>query len=170
MSRSLVALLLLALTSPAVAAQAIAVSVEDLARQSDAVVRGTVTGAKAQRTDDGLRIFTTVELRTVAQLRGSAPPRLRVNVPGGVVGRLGQRVDGAPAFAPGEDVVVFLRRTSADTFAVNGLAQGKFTIAGREVRPDLSHLTFVQTSIRAGERRAEEMPLAELEQRVRSTR
>ena len=38
------------------------------------------------------------------------------------------------------------------------------------VRPDLSHLTSIQTSAPAGERRAEQRPLPELERRVRSIR
>jgi hypothetical protein len=54
--------------------------------------------------------------------------------------------------------------------AVTALAQGKFTAAGRAARADLSQLRFVQTSIAPGERRVEEMPLAELERRVRSIR
>jgi len=155
---------------PAFAAQAVAVSVEELARASDAVVRGRVTAARAQRSDDGLRIFTSYEVRTSAALRGRAPAVARVMVPGGVVGRFGQRVDAAPPLAAGEEVVVFLKRSGSDSFTITGLAQGKFAVVGPVARPDLSHLTFIRTSVRAGERRAEEMPLAELERRVRSTR
>lgn len=168
--RILLAVALLAAARPALSAQAIAVSIEELARTSDAVVRGKVVGATARWNDERLRIFTIVELERTAVLRGDVPGRVRVTVPGGVVGRVGQRVDGAPAFAPGEEVVVFLRHAAADAFGVNGLAQGKFSITGTVVRPDLSHLTFVQTSVPAGERRAEQMPLSDLERRVRSIR
>ncbi|WP_248353833.1 hypothetical protein [Anaeromyxobacter oryzae] len=155
---------------PALGAQAVAVSVEELARASDAVVRGRVTTSRAQRTDDGLRVFTTYEVRTSAVLRGQAPTIAHVVVPGGVVGRFGQRVDAAPAIAPDEEVVLFLRHAGPDAFRVTGLAQGKFSVVGPVARPDLSELTFIRTSVRHGERRAEEMPLAELERRVRSIR
>jgi hypothetical protein len=43
-------------------------------------------------------------------------------------------------------------------------------VVGSVARPDLSNLTFTRTSVRAGERRSEQMPLFELERRVRSTR
>src|SRR5690349_12200304 len=154
--RILLAVALLVAARPALAAQAVAVSIEELARTSDAVVRGKVVDATARWNDERLRIFTIVELERTAVLRGRAPFRVRVAVPGGVVGRVGQRVDGAPVFARGEEVVLFLRRSAGDAFGVNGLAQGKFTVTGAVVRPDLSHLTFLQTSVPAGERRAEQ--------------
>jgi hypothetical protein len=168
--RSLVAVALLASALPAAATQVVAVSVEELARTSDAVVRAKVLEKKASKTADGKRIFTTIELRRSGVLRGDAPKRLRVVVPGGVVEGVGQRVEGAPEFEKGEDVVVFLQRAGPDAFRVASLSQGKFTVVGRTARPELSHLTFMQTSVRAGERRSEEMPLEELERRVRSTR
>lgn len=165
----LLVLVALLWAAPAQAAQAVAVSVEKLARESDAVVRGRVTAARAQRSDDGLRIFTTFTLRARAVLRGKAPALSRVRVPGGVVGKMGQRVDAAPRLAEGEEVVLFLRRTG-DVFQVRGLAQGKFTVDGATARPDLSGYQFVASSVKPGERRSEEMPLEELERRVRATR
>lgn len=167
--RPLLAAALLAAATPALAAQAVAVSVEDLARSSDAVVRGRVEGARPFRSADGLRIFTEYEVRTRAVLRGQAPAVARVVVPGGVLGRTGQVVDAAPGLAPGEELVVFLQR-AGDAFTVTGLAQGKFTVAGAVARPDLSRLRFVGSSVRGGERRVEEMALPELEQRVRTAR
>jgi hypothetical protein len=166
---TLVAALLLA-AAPAFAAQAYAVSVEELARSSDAVVRGKVAGVRSWRTEDGRRVFTTYDVRTTAVLRGRAPSVARVTVAGGVAGGLDQRVDAAPALAPGEELVVFLRAEPGHGFTVTGLAQGKFSVAGKVARPDLSQLSFVRTTVPAGERRAEEMPLVELVHRVRSTR
>jgi hypothetical protein len=87
-----------------------------------------------------------------------------------VHGRLGQIVDAAPSLAMGEELIVFLRRSGGDAFAVTGLAQGKFSVVGRNARPDLSRLAFVRTSVAPGERRAEEMTITELERRVRSIR
>jgi hypothetical protein len=168
--RLIVAAAALVAACPALGAQALAVSVEALARSSDAVVRGRVEAARAQWSEDGLRLSTSYQIRTRAVLRGRAPAVARVIVPGGVDGRIGQRVDAAPTLAAGEDLIVFLQRSGRDAFAVTGLAQGKFSVVGRVARPDLSQLTFVRTSVAPGERRAEEMTLAELERRVRSTR
>jgi hypothetical protein len=152
------------------AAQAYTVSVEHLARSSDAVVRGQVEGSRSFRSEDRLRVYTEYLVRARTVLRGRAPALARVVVPGGIEGNLGQRVDGAPTLARGEELVVFLRREDRDTFSVTALAQGKFSVVGAVARPDLSKFTFVQSSIPPGERRSEEMPVAELERRVRSTR
>jgi hypothetical protein len=152
------------------AAQAYPVSVEQLARTSDAVIRGRVESARAFRSDDRLRIYTAYDVRTAAVLRGRAPAVARVVVPGGVEGNLGQRVDAAPSLAVGEELILFLTRDAGEAFVVSSLAQGKFSVVGRVARPDLSRFSFVQTSIPPGERRSEEMPVAELERRVRSTR
>jgi hypothetical protein len=182
MTRLLVVALALAAAVPAYAAQAYAVSVEEVARASDAVLRGTVERSRTWKSEDGLRIYTTYDVRTRTVLRGQAPAVARVVVPGGALEGLRQSVDAAPTLAMGEDVVLFLHRDASsppvstegagagDRFEVTGLAQGKFTVAGARARPDLSKLMFVKTNVPAGERRAEEMPLKELERRVRSTR
>ena len=164
------AALLAATPSLARAAQAYTVSVEHLARTSDAVVRGKVERSRSFRSDDRLRVYTSYDVRTTAVLRGHAPAVARVVVPGGVEGNLGQRVDAAPTLAVGEELILFLTRDGREAFGVSALAQGKFSVVGAVARPDLSRFSFVQTSIPPGERRSEEMPVAELERRVRSTR
>jgi len=158
---------LLLLAAPARAAQAVALSVEGLARGADAVVRGQVQARSTTVSEDGRRVFTLVDVAVSATWRGQAPGTVRVIVPGGVAGRIGQRVEGAPAFAEGEEVVVFLQRAEAGGFRVAGLAQGKFTVAGPSATPDLAHTRLVAREVGAGERPAEPMPVAELERRVR---
>jgi hypothetical protein len=158
----------LAAALPARASQAVAASVEDLARASPLVLRARVARVSARWSEDHRRIFTYVDLEPASAWRGSASGPVTVLVPGGEVGPVGQRVDGAPAFAPGEEVVVFLHRAEAGTHRVTGMAQGKFAVEGGVARLDVSHLTLVPARIRPGERRAEAMPLAELEARVRS--
>lgn len=166
----LVLLAALGAAPPALAAQAAPSSVEDLARASDVVVRARVAKTSARLSDDGKRIFTYAEVEPSATWRGRAAGRITVLVPGGVVGRMGQRVDGAPAFTPGEEAVVFLHAAETGLYRVTGLAQGKFNVAGASAAPDLSHTTFVAAQLRPGERRSEAMPVGELERRVRSVR
>lgn len=168
--RSLVPLALLAIAGPALAAVALPATVEDLARDSDAVVRGRVERVTARWTPDGKRIFTYAEIRPSGVLRGTAPALMTVITPGGVVGNIGQRVDGVAAFAQGEDVVLFAHRAEAGVYRVTGLAQGKFSVSGGVARPDLSHTAMVPSPITAGERQAEPMQVQELERRVRGTR
>jgi hypothetical protein len=170
MRTPLVCLLLLA-AAPARAMLALPATVEDLTRSSDAVVRGKVASVSARWSEDQRRIFTYVEVEPASVWRGAAPARVSVLVPGGVVGNIGQRVDGAPGFVQGEEVVVFLSGAEAGAFRVTGLAQGKFSVRGGAVVPQLSKVGFVpRASLRAGERLAEEMDVAELERRVRSVK
>src|SRR5919198_1233196 len=164
--RTLLALAALAVASPAVAALAVPASVEDLARSSQLVLRGRVARAAPRWSDDQRRIFTYVDIEPASAWRGTPAARVTVVVPGGVVGPIGQRVDGAPAFEKGEEVVVFLSAAEAGAFRVTGLAQGKYSVQGGAAQPDLAHVSFVPAPLRAGERRAEAMDVAELERRV----
>ena len=156
------------LASPALGAEAAALSVEGLARASDAVVRGQVRKMTPTLSADGRRVFTLVDVDVAVTWRGTSVGTLRVIVPGGEAGGIGQRVDGVPVFAGGEEVVVFLNRAEAGGYRVAGLAQGKFSVAGMNAAPDVSRTRFVAEQVKPGERRAEGMSVAELERRVRS--
>jgi len=169
MKRVALALAVVLFAKPAVASTAVAASVEELARSSDAVVRGLVVGQQSRRTRDGLRIHTYVDVEVQDTWRGRAPPRLTVRVPGGVVDGIGQRVHGVAAFADGAEVVLFLK-VSGSIYLVSGLAQGKFEVDGAIARHDRRGLALVKGTIPQGERLAEEMALSELERRVRGTR
>ncbi|HZZ85223.1 MAG TPA: hypothetical protein VFE30_11850 [Anaeromyxobacteraceae bacterium] len=163
------ALLVALLIAPhALGAEAAAVSVEGLARASDSVVRGRVTKIAATLSADRRRVYSLVDVAVAARWRGVSARSVQVIVPGGVAGGIAQRVDGAPSFSQGEEVVLFLNRAEAGAYRVNGLAQGKFALEGPTAAPDLSHTTFIAQRIAAGERRAEAMSTAELERRVRS--
>lgn len=169
--KALLCMLFLAWVAPAMAAVAVPASVEDLARESDAVVRGKVARTTARWSKSGRRIFTFAEVDVASVLRGSAPARTTVVVPGGVVDGIGQRVDGMATFSEGEEVVLFLNRTDGPEYRVRGLGQGKFSVSKGEARPDLSGITFERRpSLRASERRAEPMAVVELERRVRAVR
>jgi hypothetical protein len=170
--RALTLAVLLAAPAASLAAVALDVSVEWLARDSDAVVRGTVTSRAAAWAGDGKKIFTTVRVRVSEVWAGSAPgnAELELVVPGGEVGEWGQRVSGAPAFADGEEVVVFLRRDGKAAFRVNGLALGKFRVEAGQARPTVDQVHRVGPAPPRGERTVEPMPLEELSRRVRGAR
>lgn len=169
--KALLCLLVLACAGSAMAAVAVPVSVEDLARGSDAVIRGRVVKQSSHWSSDHRRILTDVEVETSSVWRGSAPSRVTVVVPGGVVGDVGQRADGAPTLSDGEDVALFLEKAGDGRYRVHGLGQGKFSIVAGEAKPQLSGFAFVQgPGLKAGERRTEPMGIAELEQRVRAAR
>ncbi|MEI6226172.1 MAG: hypothetical protein WCS72_15620 [Deltaproteobacteria bacterium] len=166
--RKLIFLAAVLAAAPALGAEAIAQSVEGLTRASDSVVRGQVRKMTPILSEDGRRIYTLVDLDVVSTWRGDRVASVQVIVPGGVVGDIGQRVDGAPSFGGGEEVVVFLHRAEAGGYRVAGLAQGKFSVAGFDAAPDLTRTHMVAEQVAPGERRAEGMSVAELERRVRS--
>ncbi len=162
-------MVLLLAPAPALPALARTLTVEALARASDAVVRGRVERRESRWSTDGMRIHTLVTVQVSAVWRGSAPGRVVVVTPGGEVGDVGQWVDAAPSFADGEEVVVFLARRPSGDFEVRGMRQGKFRVEGGVARPGLEGVAFLPAQAsRPGERRAEAMPLAELERRVRT--
>ena len=145
-------------------------TVEQLAREADAVVRGRVERIASRWAPDRRHIVTAVTLRVARVLRGAAADRVTLLVAGGEVGEVGQSVDASPAFEEGEEAVVFLRRTPGGEHLVHGLAQGKFRVEGGEARPDLGNYAFVPGEVPRGERPAGRMPLEELERRVRAAR
>mgnify|MGYP006268513889 CR=1 FL=1 len=170
MTRTAAALASLLLAGAAAAAVARPATVEQLSREADAVVQGRVVGMESRWAPDGRHIVTRVTVRVSRVLRGSAGAEVALEVPGGSVGGYGQRVDAAPSFQAGEEAVVFLRRIPGGRSLVHGMAQGKFRVEGGEARPDLEGWAFVPEALPAGERRAERMPLPELERRVRAAR
>jgi len=163
-----VGLLAAAAPAPSGAATFAATSVEEVARTSDAVFRGRVVGTAARATRDG-RIVTEVEVAVGAAWKGAAEPTVRVVVPGGRLPRVAMRVDAAPTFAAGEEVVVFVVRRGR-AWHVNGLALGKFGVVGGEAHPSLRGAAVLPRALPAGEKQVGAMPVAELERRVKAAR
>ncbi len=169
MKRAAVALAALLSAGPAAASAVVTATVEELARSADLVVRGSVEGRESRFTANRRRIYTTLWIRPTAAWKGSAGAVVEVEIPGGVVGDVGQRVSGVATFDDGEEVVLFLQRSGA-AYGVLGLSQGKFRVDGDVARNQVGGLYRVARKLPAGERIAEEMSLAELERRVRSAR
>jgi hypothetical protein len=166
--RVLVLALVASAGPPAAAATFAAPSVEEMARSSDAVVRGRVLDV-ASRPDGAGRIVTEVDVAVATIWKGAAEATVRFVVPGGRAGGLALRVDGAPTFEPGEEVVLFLSRSSG-AWRVNGHALGKFRVEGAEARSALAGAQVLPGPLAPGERRVGAMPVDELERRVRTAR
>jgi hypothetical protein len=163
-----VALVSLLAATPAAATTFLAASVEEIARSSEAVVRGRVVATAARATDDG-RIVTDVDVAVASAWKGATEDTVRLVVPGGSLGWIALRVEGAPTFEPGEEVVVFAGREGR-AWRVNGYALGKYRVVRGEARPALSGATVRPRALSAGERGVGPMPVAELERRVRGAR
>ena len=167
--RRALAVLALAAAVPTAAATFVATTVEETARSSDAVVRGTVVSARPRLTRDGRRVVTEVEIAVASAWKGAPGDAVTVIVPGGSTPGLAMSVDGAPSFERGEDVVVFLARIG-DVWRVMGLALGKYRVEAGEARPAFHAGDVRARALAAGERAAGPMPVDELERRVRSAR
>ena len=97
-----------------------------LVASADAIARVECAAAQSQWQSGG--IWTVTTFRTVETIKGDLPARFAIVLPGGRVGHLSARVDGAPRFVPGEQAVVFFQRTQAGGFSVTGWVQGTFRI------------------------------------------
>ena len=131
--------LLLLLALPALATTLVAMDVPALTRASRSVVQARVTSVSSQRAPSG-RITTVVALQRLETWAGPDASTLQIRVPGGEFEGTGQRVEGAPSFVPGEEVVLFLAARGPELQPV-GLAQGVWRVdrsggAAALVRPE----------------------------------
>lgn len=100
-------LLALLLGSPALAARTTPpTDVATLAARSAAVVHGEVIAADT--TVDGPDVRTTYVVAPTRTVRGVAPARITVELPGGRVGEAVVSTTGAPVWQVGDDVLVFV--------------------------------------------------------------
>ena len=128
--RSLLPMLLLVLwVGPAPATVVLETSVEDMTRVSTLVVHGEVLSVGSYtREGTRMQIVTEVALRVIEVLKGEhEEASLVFTLPGGRVGDYTMRIPGMPRFRAGEEVVLFLERTS-DGFAISGMQQGRFLV------------------------------------------
>lgn len=121
-------------------------SLEEVTRQAARIVHARVETVQAGRDEAGLPA-TWTSLRVTRTLKGPAEERLVVKqfgttapLPDGAVARIA----GLPGYAPGDELVLFLRAPSARGFSSPvGLGQGVYRVragAGRgsTVRADLA--------------------------------
>jgi len=148
------------------------VSLDELASEAGAIVRGRVVAAEARFTADRRAIETLVTLETEETLKGSLGPSVQFLVPGGTLGRYRSIFVGAPAFAAGQRVVVFLGWNGPSYPYLLGLGQGVFRLQADGVNawlitPPIASLTATAPVVR-GDPARRLMPLAEFEQQVRA--
>ncbi len=109
------------------ASTVVALGMSDLVAGSDVVVQANVKRVAPRWVADHSRIVTDVELAVKQVWKGQLVGTFVVTQPGGVVGRVGQHVDGAPLFHEGDEVVLFLE-ARGPFFVVTGFSQGHFAV------------------------------------------
>lgn len=142
-----------------------------LSRDARAIARGRVVAVDAQWSDGRRGIETIVTLATEAYLKGGLGETIQFRVPGGLLGRYRSIVVGAPQFAVGQRVVVFLGAQGPMVPFILGLNQGVFRIAqdrgGEMVTPPVP-LPAADGPIVRGQVARAPQPLADFEREVRA--
>jgi len=111
---------------------------EDLVNQATAVARLRCIGVESKW--QAGEIWTETRFETVEVNKGVLPTVVSVRMLGGIVGNLHSRVEGVPAFRPGEEAYVFLWANEGEPFRVLGWSQGTFRIA-RDPRTGAERVT-----------------------------
>lgn len=123
----------LLLASAAQATTLLRMEVEELTRAAEVVARVRCLDNEARV--EGGAIWTYTRFAVREAWKGKPEVEITVRVPGGRIGHLTARVEGAPRFVPGEEAVLFLERRGR-ALTVTGWAQGAFRVhrdaSGRE--------------------------------------
>src|SRR5215475_8821159 len=97
-----------------------------------AIVRGVVTSINSGYDNRRNAVFTYVNVRVYDVLKGQLTPNplgeITLKQPGGVVGDRGTMIFGAPEFATGENVLLFLDTWSDGSLRVYNWFLGKFNV------------------------------------------
>ncbi len=125
----LITLLVVGLSRPVGATVILPADLGELSRDAQAIARGRVVAVDAQWTEGRRTIETIVTLEAEVYLKGQLGATVQFRVPGGTMGRLRNLVVGAPRFAVGQRVVVFLGVVGPTLPFVLGLNQGVFRVA-----------------------------------------
>ena len=118
----------LALTSALCGSPTPSLSLEDLTREAELILQGTVLGKSAEQDESG-RIYTRVEFQVAEVWKGRlGQDRILIVHSGGVSGRRRLTVTSQVKFDLGEEAVVFLVRNARGEGVCLGMAQGKFRV------------------------------------------
>ena len=104
-------------------------SFEELVGESAAVVHGRVSDVRGQWTADRRGIESLVVVDAIDYLKGSWGEQVTVRVPGGQVGTFVNLIPGAPRFAEGDRVVLFLKANGPAVPVITGTSQGVYRVA-----------------------------------------
>jgi hypothetical protein len=124
-----VALLLLAVVSAGVVAQAttlVQMDLDQLTAAASVVARVRCVADESRWEGGEIYTFTTFEV--IEALKGIPPQQITVRLIGGRVGSLISKVEGVPRFQPGEETFLFLEPKLTGDWGVSGWVQGTFRI------------------------------------------
>ena len=116
----------------------------DVVSGSHVIVHGRVVEVRSMTTPDRRSIFSLVTLRVDEALKGRPGRTVTFRVPNGQVGRYRRIVVGAPEFAMGDEVVVFLQGQAPQVPTLFGLSQGVYRVSRQTASRRLAADTFLR--------------------------
>jgi len=117
------------------------ISLDGLTLRAEAIVQVECLASESRWEGGEIWTFTHFEVRDT--WKGIVPRLLTVRLPGGKVGHLISSIEAVPRFHPGEEAILFLKRTRDGALTVLSWAQGTFRVR-RE--PDTGRSTVTQDS------------------------
>ena len=124
----------LAAARPARATVMVELALEDMIRDSDAIVRGVVerSAVRMDLRTGQMEPWTITRVRTSNWLKSSSRAResaiVEIEELGGVWNGGGSWIDGTPRYRVNEEVVVILKRDDEGHLRTLGMVQGKFVV------------------------------------------
>jgi hypothetical protein len=125
---------------PAMATIVKSLSLEDMVKEADVIVQGTVVQRTMSWNDERTRIYTVTDVRVADVLKGPvhAGETIHVRQLGGTVDGISQSIPGNAKLSPNEEVVLFLDRDEQKPLHyIVGMAQGKFTVDRTAAQPSV---------------------------------
>lgn len=123
-------------TRPASATVLLPADFTTVVTESGSIVHGRVIGISSRLAGPQRIIESLVTVQVIESLKGSSSPGGTVSfrIPTGQVGRYRRVIIGAPEFAEGEEVVVFLRTRAPAVPTLFGLSQGVYRVKRSDAR------------------------------------
>jgi hypothetical protein len=109
----------------------IPVDFAEMVHGSQVIVHARVVDVRSQMTAGRLTIESLVTVEVIDALKGQPGREVVFRAPNGQVGRYRRIIVGAPEFATGDEVVLFLRGRAPALPMVFGLNQGAYRVARR---------------------------------------
>lgn len=144
----------------------------ELSRDARIIARGQVVAIDARWSDGRRAIETVVTLEAESYLKGEMGRMVQFRVPGGTMGRYRNIVMGAPRFAVGQRIVVFLGASGPRVPYILGLSQGVYRLgvssSGEVLVSPPPVMPGVTGPIVRGALTRQAAPLADFERSVRA--
>jgi hypothetical protein len=135
------------LALPAAATTLEKMSVEQLTRAAQVVVRARCASSKSQWDRSG--IWTVSSFEVEEAWKSNVQGGLQVHAPGGHAGEVIATVAGVPHFRPGEDVVLFLERMRNGNWGITAWGEGTWRVRWRADGEEIA-IPDVASGITAG--------------------